>query len=106
MERETGNEPATNSLEGCHSTTELLPPSSLRDFHLRFFEASADRSAGKPAVPRLATISPSHSFADPASSAKFADPASSAKVGLPTEARLRGVRGERRLVGREGFEPS
>src|SRR6186713_2333330 len=27
MERETGIEPATNSLEGCDSTTELLPPS-------------------------------------------------------------------------------
>jgi hypothetical protein len=25
MERETGLEPATNSLEGCHSTLELLP---------------------------------------------------------------------------------
>ena len=25
MERETGLEPATNSLEGCDSTTELLP---------------------------------------------------------------------------------
>ena len=26
MERETGIEPATNSLEGCDSTTGLLPP--------------------------------------------------------------------------------
>ncbi len=26
MERETGIGPATNSLEGCDSTTELLPP--------------------------------------------------------------------------------
>ena len=26
LERETGTEPATNSLEGCDSTTELLPP--------------------------------------------------------------------------------
>ena len=26
VERETGIEPATNSLEGCDSTTELLPP--------------------------------------------------------------------------------
>ena len=32
MERETGIEPATNSLEGCDSTTELLPPSR---HHLR-----------------------------------------------------------------------
>ena len=30
LERETGIEPATNSLEGCDSTTELLPPSSVR----------------------------------------------------------------------------
>ena len=28
MERETGIEPATNSLEGCDSTIELLPPGS------------------------------------------------------------------------------
>jgi hypothetical protein len=28
LERETGIEPATNSLEGCDSTTELLPPGS------------------------------------------------------------------------------
>ena len=28
LERETGIEPATNSLEGCDSTTELLPPVS------------------------------------------------------------------------------
>src|SRR5579862_4424549 len=30
LERETGIEPATNSLEGCDSTTELLPPSLTR----------------------------------------------------------------------------
>ncbi len=30
MERETGLEPATNSLEGCDSTTELLPPNSCQ----------------------------------------------------------------------------
>jgi hypothetical protein len=29
LERETGIEPATNSLEGCDSTTELLPPTHL-----------------------------------------------------------------------------
>jgi hypothetical protein len=28
LERETGIEPATNSLEGCDSTTELLPPNN------------------------------------------------------------------------------
>ena len=39
MERETGIEPATNSLEGCDSTTELLPllPSALQQHQvLRF----------------------------------------------------------------------
>ena len=30
LERETGIEPATNSLEGCDSTTELLPPMPRR----------------------------------------------------------------------------
>ena len=31
MERETGIEPATNSLEGCDSTTELLPQNRETD---------------------------------------------------------------------------
>ena len=31
LERETGIEPATNSLEGCDSTTELLPPEPCSD---------------------------------------------------------------------------
>jgi hypothetical protein len=30
LERETGIEPATNSLEGCDSTTELLPPAATQ----------------------------------------------------------------------------
>ena len=33
MERETGIEPATNSLEGCDSTTELLPRLGARPIH-------------------------------------------------------------------------
>ncbi len=36
LERETGIEPATNSLEGCDSTTELLPP----DYSLQLLAAS------------------------------------------------------------------
>ena len=44
LERETGIEPATNSLEGCDSTTELLPPSRLARF------ASLGATAGKPAA--------------------------------------------------------
>jgi hypothetical protein len=31
MERETGIEPATNSLEGCDSTIELLPPEPVEE---------------------------------------------------------------------------
>ena len=34
MERETGIEPATNSLEGCDSTTELLPQLSVSGIHI------------------------------------------------------------------------
>jgi hypothetical protein len=51
LERETGIEPATNSLEGCDSTTELLPPSRSR-------ARSARASAGKPAAfaPRTLTL--------------------------------------------------
>ena len=36
MERETGIEPATNSLEGCDSTIELLPRSLFRNELRRF----------------------------------------------------------------------
>src|SRR5437016_3265973 len=43
MERETGIEPATNSLEGCDSTTELLPPTRSTPSLFR-------ATAGKPAV--------------------------------------------------------
>ena len=35
LERETGIEPATNSLEGCDSTTELLPPVSAQTEAIR-----------------------------------------------------------------------
>jgi hypothetical protein len=41
MERETGIEPATNSLEGCDSTTELLPPSPIARFARGFGAASS-----------------------------------------------------------------
>ena len=39
LERETGIEPATNSLEGCDSTTELLPPSFSLDASSNYGEA-------------------------------------------------------------------
>ena len=47
LERETGIEPATNSLEGCDSTTELLPPSRLT-------RPPIAASAGEPAIRQLA----------------------------------------------------
>ena len=47
MERETGIEPATNSLEGCDSTIELLPRSLFfNDFHSVLL-VLANRNAGK-----------------------------------------------------------
>ena len=49
MERETGIEPATNSLEGCDSTTELLPPSRLR---ADFWTRSSLRRASPPTSQR------------------------------------------------------
>ena len=83
MERETGIEPATNSLEGCDSTTELLPPTRL----VRF--ASLGATAGKPASRNVLT---------------FLLPSPVGR-GSPTEARVPGPC-ERRWVAREGFEPS
>ena len=53
MERETGIEPATNSLEGCDSTTELLPPSRLALFTL--FGASARKPDARPSALRRAS---------------------------------------------------
>jgi hypothetical protein len=48
LERETGIEPATNSLEGCDSTTELLPlkfrPLPARSRHGSFAPSSATPS--------------------------------------------------------------
>ena len=41
LERETGIEPATNSLEGCDSTTELLPPKSKKIFQTRQFSQTS-----------------------------------------------------------------
>jgi hypothetical protein len=51
MERETGIEPATNSLEGCDSTTELLPPfdSPRTPIALRKARSRQSRRVGTPA---------------------------------------------------------
>ena len=65
MERETGIEPATNSLEGCDSTTELLPPClAFRESFLfisggegrtRTFEAARATDLQSAAFDRFAT---------------------------------------------------
>ena len=47
LERETGIEPATNSLEGCDSTTELLPPSACS----ALAHSASFGGAGPPSVP-------------------------------------------------------
>jgi hypothetical protein len=49
MERETGIEPATNSLEGCDSTTELLPPCAPPPAHPN--PAAAPQPVRPPALP-------------------------------------------------------
>ena len=58
LERETGIEPATNSLEGCDSTTELLPPSrrSLRLSPLRRASPLAARRAIPPSLRPTARV--------------------------------------------------
>ena len=83
LERETGIEPATNSLEGCDSTTELLPPTRSLTSLLR-------ATAGKPAV------------APPSVSSNRHQPdATATKAGLPTVARGLGTQ-PRAKVGGEG----
>ena len=52
LERETGIEPATNSLEGCDSTTELLPPSRLTRVALRRFDGQARHARNSACFPR------------------------------------------------------
>src|ERR1041385_1972687 len=49
LERETGIEPATNSLEGCDSTTELLPPPATARPARAFGGASPPPAPPRPA---------------------------------------------------------
>jgi hypothetical protein len=57
LERETGIEPATNSLEGCDSTTELLPPIQLVNWRIGDAVNAARAACHLPI-----TNSPTHSF--------------------------------------------
>lgn len=57
MERETGIEPATNSLEGCDSTTELLPPSRSPTWLTLLFGGQARLVSFSYIRSRLASVS-------------------------------------------------
>jgi hypothetical protein len=59
LERETGIEPATNSLEGCDSTTELLPPMRIARV------APSHTRRPKPALSSPTVIRSSTRFAHP-----------------------------------------
>src|SRR5262249_43380757 len=98
MERETGIEPATNSLEGCDSTTELLPPSRLAVGPLT---ASASRPANR--LPRL-TFYRSCRLGRSAPAAPREARLAPNTQSHQTEKPSRG-QGPRGLVGRGGFEP-
>ncbi len=117
MERETGIEPATNSLEGCDSTTELLPPSRgpLRAFALR-------RASPRALVSPWPVEAPANTFAvylrQPQHTQHLQQPCVSSgrcrtsRTQLsrlacqPKLASARSATGGGRLVAREGFEPS
>ena len=113
LERETGIEPATNSLEGCDSTTELLPPSRLACLvRSPLRRASPPSSSTQPSLTATApcyleTCSPNPAgWPDRARRFLPACPAglgSSRLAGLPAVARRASA--GRRLVARGGFEP-
>src|SRR5688572_3382970 len=58
MERETGIEPATNSLEGCDSTTELLPPSRRAVFASRRYGGASPPSIANDSACRITNPPP------------------------------------------------
>ena len=105
MERETGIEPATNSLEGCDSTTELLPPSCSP---LTLARTSARQSP--PSYSRAARTRPAFQARSPRS--RFAQFPAAAEPDWLAEPKpacaARAIQAPisgRRLVARGGFEP-
>ena len=100
LERETGIEPATNSLEGCDSTTELLPPRRhpMR-YPLRHFGETA-----RPRQRTLSTLCASHSPA-PTSTTRFRvveTDTGATKLGLLARSSRRRARPRAAEVGGEG----
>ena len=96
LERETGIEPATNSLEGCDSTTELLPPSRLAAIVTRRFG-----EAGPPAAHAHSLCSAQHRAGSPSPETRAARSRACLDEAAPRDRPAR-----RRLVAREGLEPS
>ena len=105
MERETGIEPATNSLEGCDSTTELLPPSYLLQGLRPRTPNSLTRSMRLQSKPlsRVSLRSRGSRV-----SARSLRPYSLPNFSLLANRSSEVARAaeDRRLVAREGFEPS
>ena len=97
LERETGIEPATNSLEGCDSTTELLPPTRSP------LPLATLSHAQRPLVPCLARPGHRARTSDTVSCFGAASPPVDA-FRLPSRSPP-GTGSERRLVARGGFEP-
>src|SRR5882672_7736152 len=60
LERETGIEPATNSLEGCDSTTELLPPFTFQRRPDTQNTSAKQNSPTPPMSPPAWSSSPDH----------------------------------------------
>jgi hypothetical protein len=110
MERETGIEPATNSLEGCDSTTELLPPSRLAPCaHTRHYGEQA-RFPARPLSLALRRgklrLRGTLSALPPRGGGRPPAPGSNKSVSRTlSRPPSRSSRSEQRLVARGGFEP-
>src|SRR5687767_5567357 len=107
LERETGIEPATNSLEGCDSTTELLPPTRLAASLPRRFGGQARflrrGSFLHPIAPREARPSTTQSVVDQKTQEGSSPHQPFKPSSAPTFSSALDAR--ERLVGRGGFEP-
>ena len=108
LERETGIEPATNSLEGCDSTTELLPPKScsVRHFpcslHSPRHHAARDHFEAPIDWGRFTTVRRRAQRALPPDKHWRGGPSPPL---LLSDATLFAPRRWTRVVGRGGFEP-
>ena len=104
LERETGIEPATNSLEGCDSTTELLPPARRLSVRPRRFGEASPLLPSKNLLlsPALRSAFHHRSASQPSWKGRSALSAA-AESHLACQPKL--APRARRLVARGGFEP-